>query len=83
MESAYLKIPWKFGDNTPKLSITKVFSLNALCKSFHNAFSILGRARATLRRNGMADRIEEFTNTATSGDYQKLIATCCEWFDVQ
>ena len=48
-----------------------------------NAFSILGRARATLRRNGMVDRIEEFTKTATSGDYQRLIATCCEWFDVQ
>ena len=48
-----------------------------------NAFSILGRARATLRRNGMADRIEEFTKSATSGDYQQLIATCCEWFDVQ
>ena len=48
-----------------------------------NAFSILGRARAVLRRDGMADRIEEFTKSATSGDYQQLIATCCEWFDVQ
>ena len=33
MESAYLKIPWKFGDNTPKLSITKVFSLKAFPSS--------------------------------------------------
>ena len=48
-----------------------------------NAFSVIGRARAVLRRNGMADRIEDFTKAATSGDYQQLIATCCEWFDVQ
>ena len=48
-----------------------------------NAFSVIGRARAVLRRNGMADRIEDFTKSATSGDYQQLIATCCEWFDVQ
>ena len=48
-----------------------------------NAFSILGRARATLRRNGKANLIDQLTREATQGTYQDLIACMCRWFDVQ
>lgn len=48
-----------------------------------NAFAILGRARAALRRAGKADLIEEFTKEATSSDYHHLLRTCCEWFDCE
>jgi len=37
-----------------------------------NAFSIMGRARQALRRNGRADLIEQFTKECTSGDYSHL-----------
>ena len=47
-----------------------------------NAFAILGRARATLRRNGKVEMIDAMTKEATSGEYQNLIATMCRWFDV-
>ncbi len=56
-----------------KLSITKVFPLKALCKDSHNAFSIMGRARQTLRRGGRADLIDAFTKECTSGDYDHLL----------
>ncbi len=47
-----------------------------------NAFSILARARKVLRRNGMEDKVAEFTEEATSGDYDHLLATCAKWFEV-
>ena len=42
-----------------------------------NAFSIMGRARQLLRRNGRADLIEQFTKECTSGSYENLLALCC------
>lgn len=45
-----------------------------------NAFSIMGRARQALRRNGRADLIDAFTKECTSGDYQHLLATCMKYF---
>ena len=48
-----------------------------------NAFDIVGRARATLRRNGMSDKVDALTKEATAGTYQDLIACMCRWFDVQ
>ena len=63
-----------------KLSITKVFPLNTLCESLHNAFMIMGRARQALRRNGRADLIEQFTKECTSGSYDNLLATCARYF---
>ena len=44
-----------------------------------NAFALLGKVRAALRRGGRADLIEEFTREATSGDYGHLIATICNY----
>lgn len=46
-----------------------------------NAFSIMGRARQLLRRNGRADLIEQFTKECTSGSYENLLATCMRYFD--
>ena len=67
---------------SPKLSITKVFPLKALCESLHNAFFILGRARQALRRARRSDLWEQFHREATSGDYQNLLATCMKYFVV-
>lgn len=47
-----------------------------------NAFMILGRARAALRRARRMDLWDAFNKEATSGDYNKLLATCMRYFDV-
>jgi len=45
-----------------------------------NAFSILGRVGKALRKGGATrEQIDEFTTEATSGDYNHLLATCCNW----
>ena len=48
-----------------------------------NAHSILGRASKLMRRAGIdkAER-DEFMAAATSGDYDNLLRTCHEWFNV-
>lgn len=48
-----------------------------------NAFAILGKVRAALRRNGYDDAfIETFAKKATSGDYTHLLATVMEYVEV-
>ena len=47
-----------------------------------NAFMLLGVARRTLMRNGKGDMWNEFHAEATSGDYNKLLCTVSDWFDV-
>jgi len=47
-----------------------------------NAFAILGRCSKAARRAGLSgDEIKEFTNEATSGDYDNLLMTCMKYFD--
>lgn len=48
-----------------------------------NAFAIISRCCEAMRRAklSLAER-EEFRKDATSGDYNHLIITCMEWFDV-
>ena len=49
-----------------------------------NAFSVLGRVRAALRRNGESQEfIEAFTKEATSGDYDHLLATVMQVVEVE
>lgn len=48
-----------------------------------NAFAILGRCRAALRNAGRADEFPAFMREATSGNYEHLIMTVCEWFNVE
>jgi len=48
-----------------------------------NAFAILGKVAAALRRAGASkDDIKSFQNEATSGDYSHLLATCSAWVTV-
>ena len=48
-----------------------------------NPFFIVGRARGVLLENGYSqEQIAEFTSEATSGDYDHVVQTCMEWFDV-
>jgi hypothetical protein len=49
-----------------------------------NAFAILGRCREAARKAGWtSERIKEFTDKATSGNYNNLLCTCMEYFDVR
>ena len=49
-----------------------------------NAFNILGICRRAMKRANLSEsEIEAFTTEATSGDYNHLLATCCEWFNVE
>lgn len=48
-----------------------------------NAFSILGRCEREARRAGLdAATRKAFHDEATSGDYNHLLSTVMEWFDV-
>lgn len=47
-----------------------------------NAFFILGVCRRALQRAGQLDRWESFHAQATSGDYNNLLCTVADWFDV-
>jgi hypothetical protein len=47
-----------------------------------NAYSILGRANKALRLGGRMDLAPAFQKEATAGDYDHLLRTCMEWFDV-
>lgn len=48
-----------------------------------NAFAILGKVRKALRRAGVSnEKIEQFTEEATSGDYDYLLGVCVKWVDV-
>jgi hypothetical protein len=47
-----------------------------------NAFSILARCRRAMRRAGLPEsEWEEFHKEATSGHYEHLLVTVCNWFD--
>ena len=49
-----------------------------------NAFNVLGICRRAMKRARLPEsEIEAFTAEATSGDYNHLLATCCEWFKVE
>lgn len=49
-----------------------------------NAMMMIGAVREALRRQGKVspEEIEQFTNEATSGDYDNVIRTCYEWVEV-
>lgn len=48
-----------------------------------NAFSILSRCLTAMRRAKLPpEEREAFRKEATSGNYDHLLATCMEWFDV-
>lgn len=47
-----------------------------------NAFNLLGIVSKALRRAGYGDDVAAFTDEATSGDYDHLLATCMKWVEV-
>ena len=47
-----------------------------------NAFAILGRCYQALVRSRRCDLWDEFRKEATSGDYNHLLATVCDYFVV-
>ena len=49
-----------------------------------NAFNLLGLCRAAGKKAGYTpEQLTAFTNEAMSGDYDNLLATCCQWFEVR
>ena len=47
-----------------------------------NAFAILGVCRRALERAGKRELWDSFHKEATSGDYNNLLCTVSDWFDV-
>lgn len=48
-----------------------------------NAFMIIGRVRAALRRAGVpSDTCNEFSEEAMSGDYDNVLRTAMKWVSV-
>ena len=48
-----------------------------------NAFNILGICLRAMRRAGLSKEEQDaFQAEATSGNYDHLLATCMEWFNV-
>ena len=47
-----------------------------------NAFACLGRCRKALGRAGKLEMWNEFHKEATAGDYNHLLATLSDWFDI-
>lgn len=49
-----------------------------------NAFNLLGICRRAMKRAHLPEsEIEAFTQEATSSDYNHLLITCTEWFNVE
>ena len=48
-----------------------------------NAFFIIGKAVRVAKKEGWSkEKIEKFQKEAMSGDYNKVLQTCMEYFDV-
>jgi hypothetical protein len=59
----------------PKLVLTNING---------NAYVILGTARRAAKKAGWDDKtIQTFITEAKSGDYDHLLQTCMEYFDVE
>ncbi len=49
-----------------------------------NAFMILGRCISEMRRAGLTQQERDlFQQEATSGDYDNLLTTCMNWFNIE
>lgn len=49
-----------------------------------NAFNVLGLAKKAAEKAGWPDaKINAFMHEANSGNYDHLLETCIEWFDVE
>jgi hypothetical protein len=49
-----------------------------------NAFAILAACLSAGRKAGYSpEQLSAFQKQATSGNYDNLLATCCDWFEVR
>lgn len=59
----------------PKLKLTRTDG---------NAFAIISRARVAGRKAGWTkEQLDAFSKEAMSGNYDHVLQTCCEYFDVR
>ena len=47
-----------------------------------NAFALMGRVTAALKREGHGDLVDAFMEEAMSGDYDHLLQTCMKYVEV-
>jgi len=47
-----------------------------------NAFNILGLASRALKDNGQSELVDEYMTEAMAGDYDHLLRTTAQYFDV-
>lgn len=48
-----------------------------------NAFAILGKVRRAILKSNHPELIDQFMADATSGDYDRLLVTCCRYVTVE
>jgi hypothetical protein len=49
-----------------------------------NAFALIGKVKQALRDKKVpVEEQKKFVEEAMSGDYDHLLATCCEWVNVR
>lgn len=49
-----------------------------------NAFAVIGAVRKALRRAKVPnEEVEQFSDEATSGDYDHLLRTCTKWVTIR
>ena len=46
-----------------------------------NAFSIIAYTASAMKKVGFKDQIKQYTEQATSGDYDHLLSLSVEWID--
>lgn len=64
---------------TPRYPAVKV----RLTGTDGNAYAILGKVSAALRRAGVTEgEVKAFNDAAMSGDYDQLLITCTQWVEV-
>lgn len=64
----------------PKTDIT--VNLGDLSGPDGNAFCILGKVRGALKQHGYKDLVEEYTEQATSGNYDHLLQVTRNYVEV-
>lgn len=70
------RIEWESTEKAPKRPRVKLIGTDG------NAFAIIGKVSQTLKKAGLRDRVKEFQEEATSGDYNHLLNTAMKYCEV-
>lgn len=46
-----------------------------------NAYAVMGYTARALRNEGLGNKVKEMQDKAMSGDYNNLLAVCCEYVE--